>query len=354
MHVFFRALAALVLATGWAAVAPAPGSAQVQVSIRRLAPVEAIFVSDLLPGSAGLRPDLLGITLISQDASRAVVMEVRVARETPRPLEIFRGTTDPFIPRDPVRHLTTRDLATDGGEFALTDFSVNDDLLDEAGLQSGRLPAGTYLFTVTVRSTQGAVLDSDELRIILGQSARVELLSPGIPADAGPPPIVPGPTPRFLWSADGNSAQARYRLRVARVDGEGSAVEAIQGGFPVWETSTSTTSALYPASVQAVRLEPGGTYAWQVTREVATSGGDEPVESPIYWFRVGGGGTAADAGDPAFAILLRALGFSPQLDGFVPVSARLQDGRVIPLAELEVLLAAIAAGDVPLLSVRVQ
>jgi len=85
MRVFFRALIALVLATGGAGLAPAPGSAQVQVSLRRLAPVEAIFLSDLLPGAAGLRPDLLGITLVSQDASRPVVMEVVVARESPSP-----------------------------------------------------------------------------------------------------------------------------------------------------------------------------------------------------------------------------------------------------------------------------
>jgi hypothetical protein len=354
MRAFFRALAALVLAAGWAGLAPTSGSAQVQVSIRRLAPVEAIFLADLLPGSAGLRPDLLGITLVSQDASSPVVMEVVVAREDPSPLELFRGTTDPFVPREPVRQLTSRDLAADGGEFAITDFTVNEDVLDDASLRSGRLPAGTYLFTVTVRSPQGAVLDSDQLRIILGYASRVDLLSPGAPADAGPPPVVPGPTPRFLWSSAGESSGARYRLRVVRVDGEGSAVEAVQSGFPAWETVTSATSALYPASVQALRLEPGGTYAWQVTRELGTSGGDEPIESPIYWFRIEGTGAAGDAADPGFAILLRSLGLSPELDGFTPVGARLSDGRVISLQELEALLAAIAAGEIPVLSVRVQ
>jgi hypothetical protein len=350
MRVFVRALAALVLATG---LAPAPGAAQVQVSIRRLGGVEAIFLGDLIPGDAALRADLLGITLISQDPSHPVVMEVSVAREDPSPVELFRGTTDPFLPRDPVRHLTSRDLATPGGELAITDFTVNEGALDDLNLQSGRLPAGSYLFTVTVHRQEGGVLDSDELRITVAYASRVDLLSPGIPADAGPPPSVPGPTPRFLWSADGETAGARYRLRVVRVDGEGSAVEAVQGGFAVWETATTATSALYPASAQALRLEPGGTYAWQVTRELGTSGGDEAIESPIYWFRVQGTGAAAEAGDPAFAILLRSLGLSPELDGFVPVSARLQDGRVISLPELEALLAAIAAGEIPLLSIRV-
>lgn len=352
MRTFVRALAGVLIAAGWVGLAPASGSAQVQVSIRRLAPVEAIFLADLLPGSAGARPDLLGITLVSQGTG-SVVLEVAVARENPSPVEIFRGTTDPFAVQG-VRHLTARDLATDGGDFAITDYSVNDDVLSDPGLQSGRLPAGTYVFTVTARAPQGGELDSDELRITLGSASRVDLLTPGIAADAGAPPRVPGPTPRFLWSADGESPAARYRLRVVRVDGEGSAVEALQAGFPVWETVTSATSALYPASAQAIPLEPGGTYAWQVTRDVGTSGGAEPVESPIYWFRIDGAGAVASASDPAFAILLRALGLSPELDGYMPVGARLQDGRVIPLAELEALLAAIAAGEIPVLSVRVQ
>lgn len=353
MRVFFRALAALMVASGWTGLAPAPASAQVQVTIRRLAPVEAIYLADLLPGSPGTRPDLLGVTLVSQGAA-SVVLEVKVEREDPSPVEIFRGTTDPFALQAGVRHLTARDLATDGGELAITDYTVNDDALSDPGVRSGRLPAGTYVFTVTARSPQGGELDADELRITLGSAARVDLLTPGAPADAGAPPLVPGPTPRFLWSADGESSAARYRLRVVRVDGEGSAIEAVQGGFPVWETVTSTTSAFYPASAQAIPLERGGTYAWQVTREVGTAGGDELVESPIYWFRMDGAGGGTDAADPRFAILLRALGLSPELDGFTPVGARLSDGRVIPLPELEALLAAIAAGEIPVLSVRVQ
>jgi hypothetical protein len=215
MRVFVRALAALVLATGWAGLAPAAGSAQVQVSIRRLAPVEAIFVSDLLPGSPGVRPDLFGITLISQDVSRPVVMEVVVARESPPPLELFRGTTDPFVPGEHVRHLTNRDLATDGGEFALTDFSVNDNLLDEAGLQSGRLPAGTYLFTVTVRSTQGAVLDSDELRITLLGAGGPAL--PRHPRGRGP--AAHCPQPHATLPVERGRRCARRAVPAARVAG---------------------------------------------------------------------------------------------------------------------------------------
>jgi hypothetical protein len=348
MRAILRAFPLAALLAGSAGWNPPGASAQVQLSLRLLAPAEAMYVSDLLPGSATVRPDLLGITLVSQGEARPVVLELAVARESPAPVQIFRGTTDPFVIEGPVRHLTSRDLAA-GGEFAITDHEVSADAADDLG--SGRFPAGTYVFTVTLRSPEGAVLDSDEVRLTLGSASRVDLISPGVPSDAGAPPIVPGPTPRFLWSADGEANPARFRLRVVRVEGDQSAVEAMQSGFPVWETVTSATSALYPASAQALRLEPGAIYAWQVTRAVATSGGDEPIESAIHWFRVdGAGGTGAV--DAQFAALLRALGLSPELDGFTPVGATLEDGRVLPLQVLEELLAAIAAGEIAVLSVR--
>ena len=349
MRAFYRALPLAALLAGWAGWNAPAASAQVQLSLRLLAPVEAMYVADVLPGSANVRPDLLGITLVSQGEPRPVVLELAVARESPAPVQIFRGTTDPFVIEEPVRHLTSRDLA-EGGEFAITDHEVNADAADDLG--TGRFPSGTYVFTATLRSSEGAVLDRDEVRLTLGAASRVDLLSPGTPYYAGAPLIVPGPTPRFLWSADGETAGARYRLRVVRVEGDQSAVEAVQSGFPVWETVTSETSALYPASARALRLERGATYAWQVTRELATSGGDEPVESPIYWFRVDGAGVAG-AADPQFAALLRALGLSPELDGFTPVGATL-DGRVLPLQTLQELLAAIAAGEIAVLSVRVR
>lgn len=357
MRAFLRAVLPAALLTGWAAGDAPAAAAQVQVAIRQLAPVEAIFIADLLPGDAALRADLIGITLVNSGGQpKTLVMELGVSREDPSPMDIFRGTTDPFVLQEPVRHLTTRDLAASGGDYAITDYTVDDAALDDEALRTGRLPEGTYLFTVAVRTPEGVLVDRDELRVTISYTSRVDLLSPGIAADAGTPPVVPGPTPRFLWSADGESASARYRLRVVQVDGAASPVEAMQAGFPVWETVTSATSAMYPASVQALRLEPGATYAWQVTRELGTSGGDEPVESPIWWFRMDGAGSAgAGAGtlDLRWAALLRALGLS-ELEGFTPVSARLEDGRVIPLQTLEELLAAIEAGEISVLSVRVR
>ena len=353
---FFKHLAAPSAAlAALAALAAAPAAAQVQVSLRPLTPPEAFFVADLMPGSAGARPDLLGITLVSGGrVGQTISLEVTVARESPSPTQIFRGTTNPFVLNAPVRQLTLRELASSGRDVSITDFDVADGAVDGPGGRSGRLPTGTYLFRVVVRDQAGNPVDDDELRIGFSSPSRVELLSPGGPADLAPPEVL-GPTPRFLWSADGEVPAARYRIRVVKVDGAGSAVEALQSGFPVWDATIAGTSAFYPASAQALRLEPGSTYAWQVTRELRTSGGTEPVESPIYWFRVGGAGARQAGGtlDLRFAALLRALGLT-ELNGFSPVGATLDDGRVLSLEKLEELLQAIEAGEIAVLSVRVR
>ncbi|HET7231651.1 MAG TPA: hypothetical protein VFJ16_16695 [Longimicrobium sp.] len=339
-----------------AALAAVPAAAQVQVSLRPATTPDAFFVADFLPGSTGARPDLVGITLVPDRVGQTISLELVVARESPSPAEIFRGTTDPFVLNQPVRHLTSRDLASKGRDVSITDFTVNDEALNGSAGRSGRLPAGTYVFRITVRNERGDPVDNDEVRLTFTSPTRVELLSPGGPADAAPPEV-PGPTPRFLWSADGEAPGTRYRLRVVKVDaGAGSAVEALQAGFPAWEATVAGTSAFYPASAAALRLEPGATYAWQVSREVRTSGGTELVESPIYWFRVGGPGAPGSlSGGLAlrWAALLRALGLT-ELDGFTPVGATLEDGRPLSLDKLEELLAAIQAGEISVLSVRVR
>jgi len=350
-HAALRAAAPIACAV----LAATPIAAQVQVSLRPLAPPEAFFVADLLPGSSGVRPDLIGITLVAERVGQTISLEFTVTRESPSPAQIFRGTTAPFVLNQPVRQITSRDLATRGRDVSIIDATVNDDAI-QGPAATGRLPAGTYVFTVTVRNQAGQAIDDDQLRITFTSPSRVALLAPGGPADL-PPPEVLGPTPRFLWSADGETPGAEYRLRVVKVDaGAGSAVEALQSGFPAWDAVIHGTSAFYPASSQALRLEPGATYAWQVTRELRTSGGTQPVESPIYWFRVGGPGVPGSTGGTLaqrFADLLRRLGLTG-LDGFTPVGATLDDSRPLPLDKLDELLAAIEAGEVTVMNVRVR
>ena len=176
---------------------------------------------------------------------------------------------------------------------------------------------------------------------------RVQLLTPGRPFGE-PPEIVSSSSPRFQWSADEELLTgASYRIQVVSVDGAASAEEALQG-FAAWDAAVSGTTALYPGSVSAIPLVAGATYAWQVTREVTTSGGSQTLTSPIYAFRManasGGASSAGNqsAGDLGANVqldaLAQALGFDSQLAGFKPTGQIIVDGRPLSVANLEALL----------------
>lgn len=334
-------------------------AAQVQVTLRTLYPVEAIYISDLTPNSANSNPGLFDITLINgSPAGQSVVLQFTVTLVQPTRAQIFSGTTDPFQLTGSVRRISTRELFG-RSEVAIKDYTIEPEgeVLDQV-LQSGRLPSGTYIFSIDVRTPQGVALGHDELQIDIGNPSRIEPLSPGRRFGEAPPTVQPTGL-RFLWTTEGHAAGAQYRLRVVRVEGATSEEEAMQGNAS-WVTLTPATSEFYPASSAALRLEPGATYAWQVTREVSSSSGVERVNSPVFWFRIGGPGiqTVGGGADEAVRLrvldMLRKLGLGPELAGFRPVSATLADGRVLSFESLEALIAAIQSGQIALASIRVR
>lgn len=344
---------------------PSAADAQVRVSLQWAYPVEQMYVADFSPYGQGQQPGFLAITLMNGAAeAQPVVLEFEIRREAPSAARIFVGETDPFVLSTPIRRLTNRDLSSDGNEASIDTYeigSVGESVTDQI-LESGRFPAGGYLFVVRVRTPQGLLLDEAELRLELTNVTRLELINPGRPF-GDTPPVVNGPSPRFVWSpdADVTGNVGEYRLRVVPVQGAASPEEAMQG-FASWETTTNATTALYPGAVSALPLEPGGTYAWQVTRQVQTSGGAEEVESPIYWFRMSesaGAGAGARSGSGvgmarALQELARALGLGDDLEGFRPTGRITVDGEPLGAEGLEALVRAISAGDVAVSSVTVR
>jgi hypothetical protein len=334
-------------------------SGQVGVTLQWVYPVETVYVSDLTPYGEGNHPDFLAITLTEGTGRpQTIGLEIRVLQESPAQRQMFLGNTDPFL-LEGVRRLTNRDLTRKGNDVVIEDYEVGD---VDALVQTGRLPAGTYLFTATARGAGGVALGSGDLRLVVGAPTRIDPLGPGtLVGDA--PLIVTTPSPRFMWSTDGVSSgmgSATYTLRVVRADGAGSAEEAMQG-FASWQTVTTQTSVIYPGSAEALPLEAGATYAWQVTREVRSTDGVERIESPIYWFTMAasasgntGVGAAADrAMRSRLEQLYRSLGLT-ELMGYYKVTGLRVDGRAMPIDGVEELLAAIAAGEVPLISLRVR
>lgn len=340
---------------------PSLSEAQIQVSVRAEYPAEALFITDLTPSGRSSTVDVLGVTLVNPGSrAETVELELSVFKETPSRSAIFSGTTAAFSLAPGVRSLTSSDLFTRGKDVSITDYSIGESaeyLRDLVG-QTGRLPAGNYLFVVEVRRPQGVVLGRGDLRWQLSNPTRVELVAPGTPLGLDPATVNTSGL-RFVWTTDAATAQSLYTIRVVKTDGAVSGEEAMQGQA-AWESTLSGTSALYPASASALRLEPGATYAWQVTREVRSSFGVELIQSPIYWFRAGGSGdrTASASADDAFALrlaeLLKTVGLRNELAGYRPVRARLADGSTISLESLQEVLSAIAGGDMSLVSIRVR
>jgi hypothetical protein len=356
----FLALAAL-------AAAPAARAqvAQVGVTVQLLYNVESIYAADFVPENVGQQPDFLSIILQNGSGQgQNIVLEVSIRQERPRSAELFRGTTDPFLLGPGARRITNRDLSNENSDVAIESYDISSDLdeLNDQIRESGQLPAGSYLVQVTaLRAPIGTVLGRGEVRLELVNPTRVELLTPG-GRFGETPEIVQTANPRFQWSVDQGlaSAPGTYQLRVAAVEGAASPEEAMQA-YPSWETITNATTALYPGSVSAIPLEPGKTYAWQVKREVRSSGGSVFLESPIFWFKMAGG-EDAEGSEPAGELgaalqldeLARALGLGGQLQGFRPTGQMTVDGKTVSGDTLETLLRAILAGQVTVHSVTVR
>jgi len=168
-------------------------------------------------------------------------------------------------------------------------------------MQTGRLPDGTYRFSLVVREPNyGPELASWARVIISAHPVALELISPGGPLADVQNQTIMTTYPFFQWQSD-PCAICSYRIRVARFipDEHSSAEDAIEdqtvlpleqalGWYPEKDTDGKflrTTSFQYPQS-GAVDLEPGNIYVWQVQKSIPTTVGDEFINSFIYAFMI--------------------------------------------------------------------
>ena len=341
-------------------LAPA-ASAQVGVSVQWLYPIESLYLADLSPYTVGAQPEFLSILLTGGASDQMVVLDLNLRMERPTASEIFQGSTDPFLVTGTARRLTNRDLSCSDCPYGIEHGEISNDFEDRVR-ESGRFPAGSYVLVVRALTPAGIEFDRDEVRIELTNPTRIELVSPGRPFGETPE-IVTNTTPRFVWSSDGGAVGGggEYRIRVVPVEGAASAEDAIQQ-FASWDATTNATQAIYPGSVSAIPLAPGGTYAWQIVRQVRGSAGEELLTSPIYWFRMANAGSGGDdpsdggGGDVGTVNQLRQLARTLGIDlsGFRPTGLIYVDGQPYPADRLEELLRAILAGEISIQSITVR
>ena len=177
----------------------------------------------------------------------------------------------------------------------MIDFGEFQELLS-AVITTGKLADGNYTFRVTIKSgLKGNLSITDDIMetVQVTSSTSLNLISPGGELADSLQNIIFSPYPIFQW--DTNPCQGcESFIRVAKFDPNlhSSINEAINDitVLPVnqsenWKSAGFATNYQYPFT-DAIDLEPGSIYVWQVQKKLPTTEGIEAFTSPIFAFKV--------------------------------------------------------------------
>jgi hypothetical protein len=185
-------------------------------------------------------------------------------------------TTDPFDIMGS-RITTNLDLTNDNPRVAESSFREDArQRLEETALPGGRIPAGLYVFTVTVTPTDGGAGTTVTFTFEPTNPTSIELLYPPDGDDNA------NDFPLFQWRYDG----PRARISIyEQIPGQATLEEVISGVPHLTET-VEGNSFQYPSSgVRSLQL--GKTYVWTVEGLAGISGGTDAVlKSELRTFRL--------------------------------------------------------------------
>ncbi|NBC85867.1 MAG: S8 family serine peptidase [Bacteroidetes bacterium] len=156
-------------------------------------------------------------------------------------------------------------------------------VLQEATQQGGLLPPGPYSFVVDAVFQGRTVATAQTPFRLLAADTGIDLAGPGSRAGS-PLPTVYSDLPVFTWFGVAD----RYDIAIYDMpSGASLADEAIANQLPIHrETGIETTTWGYPLGAEP--LQPGETYAWQITAQTGFSdtGAFIRQQSPVYRFRM--------------------------------------------------------------------
>ena len=278
------------------------------------------------------------------------------------------------------------DMAVPPNEVPLTgrliesiDISKFEDLLS-AVVTTGKLADGNYTFRVLVRSgpssDEGSLIVTDEVieTIVVTTPTSLNLLGPGGALADSSQNVIFSPYPIFQWETEPCSGCESY-IRIAKFDSEShsSPQEAIQGvtTLPMDQTKGGepvgfATKFQYPLS-DAIDLEPGQTYVWQVQKKLPTTEGAESFTSPIFAFKLADLTDTPSAGfdvmHPVLQQLMELMGegqfrayFGPEgdLSGFDPSGTYVINGMEVSVDEVFRVLRQFSEGSTSIISIAVE
>lgn len=148
--------------------------------------------------------------------------------------------------------------------------------IQNEALATGKLPAGTYTFNLTLHDAQGNEIPTQgdrQIVLTLRNISRLDLISPRDEES------VSNPFPLFQWIFDGTRVELSVYERLPQ---HHSREEAAQGTPSLVQVLEGVRSFQYPTTAPRP-LEPGKTYVWKVRGFVSGSGGVNTVINSEIW-----------------------------------------------------------------------
>jgi len=182
----------------------------------------------------------------------------------------------------------------------VVDFSLDDDVniddLSSVVLQTGKIPNGSYFFDFRLKDSNNDLIPGASISktIDVYEPSFLELISPGGEVSDSLETAIFSSYPVFTWNSDFCSA-CQYSIRVCEYNSleHSNLSDAINdiASFPLdqsqqfYELPQNVNVFQYPVS-NALDLEMGKLYAWQIKRTYETTVGQNDNYSPIFVVKI--------------------------------------------------------------------
>lgn len=239
-------------------------------AIIEVIPVQKIYLTDLDPSNPALAPTLFNVTIMNDGVQRSLQVKLTTTGQN---TGLWGTATKNLSNTQP--NAVVRFNSKEFDKYTVNTTRRGE--LEEA-VKSGKLPTDVYEYKIEVFESGVKVTETVGRNIIDNPVARPELIGPGAPLNMQPDAIATN-LPFFQWFSQASS----HTISVYPVFPNQKTKEEITLNRPVWtQTDVAGKNILYPASAEI--MQPGTTYAWQVTGIIHSANGNEQLFSDVYWF----------------------------------------------------------------------
>jgi hypothetical protein len=322
-----------------------PASAQLSLNLRltpELQNAQILRVSDFNVTGSGSVSRLFELTITnSSSAAINAFLHFEFLSDRFPNTPIVIANSLPFSVSPGSQILTYPDITRNGNiEY---DAEALEELTDII-LKTGRLPNGSYTFTLAIFDARQPTVPKASARetLTISNPTTLDLISPGAPAGGSECFAQFGLLPQFKWGSNAD----RFLITVCEAMPNNSSPEDVMQNEPRLQRQIQrgldffgSPSFMYPSG--GLPLEYGKTYYWQILAMIDAPSGEIRLPSEIWCFQI------SALGNPGSEIMLQQLlsllssgDFEAlfrdggPLQGFRPTGAASLNGRRLSLNEL--------------------